>query len=97
VSGADAIDERPGFAAMLVAKLRKARERKKAATGQCGGRPSVAEAKPETVVPAKKLARYPVNGRRGTLREIAAELEAAGHMTSKDTPYGAAAIARMIA
>ena len=46
---------------------------------------------------AKKLARYPVNGRHRSLREIAAELEAAGHLTSKGTPYGAAAIARMIA
>jgi hypothetical protein len=46
---------------------------------------------------AKKLARYPVNGRHRSLREIAAELEVAGHVTSKGTPYGAAAIARMIA
>ena len=75
----------------LVAKLRKARERKKRETGKCGGRQSVAEAKPETVALAKKLARYPVNGRRRSLREIAAELEAAGHVTSKGTPYGAAA------
>jgi DNA invertase Pin-like site-specific DNA recombinase len=81
----------------LVAKLRKARERKKREMGKCGGRHSVAEAKPETVALAKKLARYPVNGRHRSLREIAAELEAAGHVTSKGTPYGAAAIARMIA
>jgi hypothetical protein len=77
--------------------LRKARERKKAETGKCGGRRTVAEAKPEAVALAKRLARYPVKGRRRTLREIAAELEAAGHVTSKDTTYGAAAIARMIA
>ena len=51
----------------LVAKLRKACERKKAATGKCGG------------------------------RKIAAELEAAGHVTNKGTPYGAVAVARMIA
>jgi hypothetical protein len=31
------------------------------------------------------------------LREIAAELEAAGHVTSKGTTYGAAAVKRMIA
>jgi DNA invertase Pin-like site-specific DNA recombinase len=37
----------------LVAKLRKARERKKAETGKCGGRKSVAEASPETVALAK--------------------------------------------
>ena len=81
----------------LVAKLRKARERKKRETGKCGGRHSVAEAKPETVALAKKLARYPINGRRRSLRGIASELEAAGHVTSKGTTYGAAAIARIIA
>jgi DNA invertase Pin-like site-specific DNA recombinase len=81
----------------LVAKLRKARERKKRETGKCGGRRSVAEARPEAVALAKRLARYPINGRRRTLREIAAELEAAGHVTSKGTTYGAAAAKRMIA
>jgi DNA invertase Pin-like site-specific DNA recombinase len=83
--------------AALVAKLRAARERKKRETGKCGGRMSVAEASPETVALAKKLARYPVNGRKRSLREIAAELEAAGHVTRKRTLYGAAAVARMIA
>ena len=51
----------------------------------------------ETVALAKKLARYPVNGRRRSLRDVAAELETAGHLTSLGTRYGAAAIARMIA
>ena len=82
--------------AALVAKLRAARERRKRETGKCGGRRSVAEANPATVALAKKLARYPVNGRRRSLRDVAAELEKAGHMTSKGTAYGAAAVARMI-
>jgi DNA invertase Pin-like site-specific DNA recombinase len=82
--------------AALVAKLRAARERKKRETGKCGGRRSVAESSPETVALAKKLARYPVNKRMRTLREIAAELETAGYVTSKGTAYGAAAVARMI-
>ena len=83
--------------AALVAKLKAARERKKALTGKCGGRRSVAEANPATVALAKKLARYPVNGRRRSLRDVAAELETAGHLTSAGTRYGAAAVARMIA
>ena len=83
--------------AALVAKLRAARERKKAETGKCGGRHSVAEANPETVALAKKLSRYPVNGRRRSLRDVSAALEAAGHVTGKGTRYGAAAIARMVA
>jgi hypothetical protein len=30
---------------------------------------------------AKKLARYPINGRKRSLRDVAAELEAAGRTT----------------
>ena len=61
--------------AALAAKLKAALERKKAETGKCGGRRSVAETNPATVALAKKLARYPVNGRRRSLRDVAAELE----------------------
>jgi DNA invertase Pin-like site-specific DNA recombinase len=82
--------------AMLVAKLKGARDRKKAATGKCGGRKSYAERDAEMVAMAKKLARYPVNGRKRSLREIAAQLEAAGK-TSKGRRYTATAVARMIA
>jgi DNA invertase Pin-like site-specific DNA recombinase len=82
--------------AALVAKLKAARERKKAATGKCGGRYSVAASSPQTVALAKKLARYSLHGRKRSLRDVAAELEAAGHVTSTGTRYGAAAVARMI-
>jgi len=64
---------------MLVAKLEGARERKKAVTGKCGGRKSYAERRPELVAIAKRLARYLINGRKRSLRDIAAELEAQGH------------------
>jgi DNA invertase Pin-like site-specific DNA recombinase len=83
--------------AALVAKLRAARERKKAVTGKCGGRKSLAELSPEAVALAKKLARYPINKRMRTLREIAGQLEAAGYVTGAGTRYAAAAVARMIA
>jgi DNA invertase Pin-like site-specific DNA recombinase len=83
--------------AALVAKLRAARERKAKLTGQkVGGRQSVAEASPETVALARKLARYPVNHRKRSLRDIAAELEAAGYVTSKGTRYTAMAVSRMV-
>jgi DNA invertase Pin-like site-specific DNA recombinase len=81
--------------AMLVAKLKGARDRKKAATGKCGGRKSYAERSPELVAAAKKLARYPVNGRKRSLREVAAELEAQGH-TTNGKRYAATAVARMV-
>lgn len=83
--------------AMLVAKLKGARERKKADTGKCGGRKSYAERSPELVARAKKLARYPVNGRKRSLRDIAAELETQGHVTRHGKRYAATAVARMIA
>jgi len=38
------------------------------------------------------LHRYPVNNRKRTLRDIAAELEMAGHTTSAGERYAAAAI-----
>jgi DNA invertase Pin-like site-specific DNA recombinase len=83
--------------AALVAKLKAARDRKKAETGKCGGRRSVAELSPETVALAKKLARYPINKRKRSLRDISAELMKAGHVTRKGTPYTATSIKRMIA
>jgi DNA invertase Pin-like site-specific DNA recombinase len=83
--------------AALVAKLRGARERKKRETGKCGGRQSYAERSPEAVALAKKLRRYSINGRKRSLRDIAAELEAAGHRTSTGTRYSALAVSRMVA
>jgi hypothetical protein len=67
------------------------------ATGRCEGPPPIAQRLPAVVALAKKLRRYPVNGRRRSLREISAELAAAGHVTSRGTPYTATAINRMIA
>lgn len=79
--------------AMLVAKLKGARDRKKAVTGKCGGRRSYAERSPEMVKMAKKLHRY----QKLSLREIASELETAGYFSATGKRLEAAAIARMIA
>jgi DNA invertase Pin-like site-specific DNA recombinase len=83
--------------AMLVAKLKGARERKKADTGKCGGRKSYVERDASMVALAKKLARYSVNGRKRSLRDVAAELEAQGHVTKGGKRYAATAVSRMIA
>ena len=80
----------------LVAKLKAARDRKREATGKCGGRKSYKERSPEMVALARKLARYPVNGHKRSLRDGAAELEAQGY-TSNGRRYAATAVARMIA
>jgi hypothetical protein len=45
---------------------------------------------------APKLARYPVNGKKRSLRQIAAEIEAKGYSASGRKPFGASAIARMV-
>jgi DNA invertase Pin-like site-specific DNA recombinase len=82
--------------AALVAKLKGARERKKREVGKCGGRKSYVERDAAMVALAKRLARYPVKGRRRSLRDVASELAAQGHVAASGKPYAATAIARMI-
>jgi hypothetical protein len=41
---------------------------------------------------ANKLHRYPVNGKRRSLREMAGELAQAGHLDSKGKAYSAQSI-----
>ena len=80
----------------LVAKLKSERESKKRATGKGCGRKSLAELSPEAVALARKLRRYPTNGHKHLLREIAVELWSAGFVTRRGTRYGGAAVARMV-
>lgn len=86
-----------------VAKLRGARERKMKAQAErgekvkCGGRRSYAEINADMVALAKRLHRYPVNGRRRSLRDVSAELAAQGHVATSGKPFGAEAIKRMLA
>ncbi len=82
--------------ASLVSKLKGARDRKKALTGKCGGRKSYLERDADMVGLAKKLHRYPVHGRRRSLREVAAELAVQGFVSAKGTPFTAAAVSRMV-
>jgi DNA invertase Pin-like site-specific DNA recombinase len=82
--------------AMLVAKLKGARDRKKAAGGKGSGRKTYEERDPEMAALAKKLARYPTHGRRRSLREVAAELEALGYVSAAGKRFAATAVKRMI-
>ena len=82
--------------ATLVAKLKSGRERKKRETGKGCGRKSLVELAPEAVALARKLRRYPVNGHKRSLNEVAAELEVQGYVTRRGTRYGGAAVARMV-
>ena len=79
----------------LVRKLRHARERKRAETGRCEGRKPVPEA---VVREAKRLARKsPKTGKSRTLRAIADELAALGHLSPSGRPYLAGSVKNMLA
>jgi DNA invertase Pin-like site-specific DNA recombinase len=75
----------------LVAKLRAARERKRAETGRCEGRKTYADIRPEVVALAKEL-----HGQRLSLRKISAELAARGFVTAGGKPYVASAVQAML-
>jgi len=79
----------------LVAKLKHGRDAKRAATGRCEGRRPV----PDVVIAeARRLARKsPKTGQRRSLRAIAAELAAIGHLGPSGQPYHASSIRHMLA
>ncbi len=83
--------------AMVVAKLRGARDRKRKTGVKVEGRKSIAEMKPEVLALARKFARSRPKGGKRSLREIAAHLAEAGFLTGKGTPYTAMAVSRMLA
>lgn len=70
--------------AQLVHKLKVARDRKRAETGRCGGRPPVPA---ETVAAARRLATTPAGHKPRSLRTIAALLAAEGYMAPSGKPY----------
>jgi len=76
----------------LVAKLKAARDRKKALTGKCRGRRSYAEARPEVVKAAKEL-----RDRGLSLRHISAALAEQGFVTGSGKPFVASAVQAMLA
>ena len=83
--------------AMTVAKLRGARERRRREVGKCEGRKSHAGERPEVVAEAKRLARAsPKTGERWSLRKIAKELAALGHLNVNGRPYSAKSVRSMI-
>jgi DNA invertase Pin-like site-specific DNA recombinase len=83
--------------AELVAKLRGARGRVRAAKGKCEGRKSHGELRPDAVREAKRLRRRsPKTGRQRSLREIAAELARIGHMNERGAPYHAESVKALL-
>jgi hypothetical protein len=82
--------------AMTVAKLRGARQRKKAATGKCEGRKSMTELNPAAATLAHSLRAERRGGQLPTLREIADRLAEADHHASTGKPYAPSVVARML-
>ncbi|WP_313497658.1 recombinase family protein [Pseudoxanthomonas mexicana] len=83
--------------AMTVAKLRGARDRKRAITGKCEGRKSMAEARPEVVSAARRMHRVnPSTGKRRSAPEIAAALAEQGYLTATGRPFRPTAVRRML-
>jgi DNA invertase Pin-like site-specific DNA recombinase len=85
--------------AMLVAKLKGARDRKRRRTGEkVEGRKKFGETEKEreAIELARKLARARPKGGKRSLREISAMLAARNYTTNTDKPYAATAIKRML-
>jgi DNA invertase Pin-like site-specific DNA recombinase len=84
--------------AMLVAKLRGARERRKRLTGaKVEGRKSHAEERPDVVALARTLARKQPKGGQLSLRAISAELAAQGFLNERGQPFHHKSVAAMLA
>jgi DNA invertase Pin-like site-specific DNA recombinase len=87
--------------ARLVAKLKAARDRKRAGGMKVEGRRSPAEIDAaehggQMVALARKLRRKTPKGVRRSLRVIAMELEKAGYMSRTGRPFAPTAVARML-
>lgn len=87
--------------ARLVAKLKAARDRKRATGSKVEGRKSHREIDDEkhggkTIAMAKRLRRKTPKGGRRSLRAIADELAMAGYKSESGKPYAPTAVARML-
>lgn len=83
--------------ARLVAKLKAARERKRASAGKCEGRKSWAEINPELVREAKRLRRRSPKGHQRSLRQVAAELTQLGFKNERGAEFSASSVQSMLA
>jgi DNA invertase Pin-like site-specific DNA recombinase len=83
--------------AMVVAKLKGARDRVRRTKGKCEGRKAYAEREggQALVAMARQLCGNP-NGRRQPLRKIAASLAERGYVTPSGKHYSASAVASML-
>jgi DNA invertase Pin-like site-specific DNA recombinase len=81
--------------ATLAAKLKAARDRRRAQGIKCGGRKGHLELRPDVVALARALRRKTKAGVR-SLRQISAELAARGHLNRDGRPFSAASVMKML-
>jgi DNA invertase Pin-like site-specific DNA recombinase len=82
--------------ASMVAKLKAARDRKRASAGKCEGRKSHAEINPDLVREAKRLRRRSPKGGQRSLREVAAELARLGFLNQRGVEFSASSVQSML-
>jgi DNA invertase Pin-like site-specific DNA recombinase len=82
--------------ASIVAKLAVARKRKRETAGKCEGRKSLVETHPETVAIARKLRRRKPKGGQLSLRAVASELAALGHLNERGMQFNPKSVAAML-
>jgi DNA invertase Pin-like site-specific DNA recombinase len=82
--------------AMVVSKLRVARDRKRAANGKCEGRKSHAETSAATVELAKALRSDPATAHIRSYRNVSEILAERNHFNRDGLPYSPAAVMSMI-
>jgi DNA invertase Pin-like site-specific DNA recombinase len=82
--------------ARLVAKLRVARERKRATSGRCEGRKPWREINPDLVREAKRLRRRSPKGHQRSLRDVAAELARLGYRNERGATFSPSSVQSML-
>jgi DNA invertase Pin-like site-specific DNA recombinase len=80
----------------LVLKLRKARDRKRRETGRCEGNPNWIKGVRRTVSAAAVKAAQAAQARGLSLRQVAAELAAAGFVNANGRPFAAESVKRLL-
>ena len=80
----------------IVRKLAKDRQRKREAAGKCEGRKPLSETMPDAVVLARQLRRKRPKGGQRSLREISAELAAAGYVNERGKAFNPKSVASML-
>lgn len=82
--------------ARLVSKLKHGRDRKRALAGKCEGRKGAKELRPDTVALARSLRRRKPKGGQMSLRAIATELAARGHLNEHGKPFNPKSVQAML-